>query len=65
VEIKSQLPRAELEPWDRGWFRLYETLPAAQLDEGVLDGAIECMSGYIVALQPLLVTWFKEQHGSA
>lgn len=65
LEIKSQLPRAELEPWDRGWSRLYETLPAAQLDEGVLDGAIECMTRYIVALKPLLDTWLKEQHGSA
>jgi hypothetical protein len=26
---KAELPRAELEPWDRGWTRLYETLPAA------------------------------------
>jgi hypothetical protein len=40
-------------------------LPAAQLDEGVLDGAIDCMSGYIVTLQPLLESWLKEQHGSA
>jgi hypothetical protein len=44
---------------------VYETLPAAQLDEGVLDGAVECMTGYIVALQPLLDTWLQEQHGSA
>jgi hypothetical protein len=65
LEIKAQLPRAELEPWDRGWSRLYETLPAALLDEGVLDGAIDCMSGYIVTLQPLLETWLKEKHGSA
>ena len=65
LEVKAQLPRAELEPWDRGWSRLYETLPAAQLDEGALDGAIDCMSGYIVTLQPLLESWLKEQHGSA
>ncbi|HEV2967113.1 MAG TPA: hypothetical protein VG009_03335 [Candidatus Dormibacteraeota bacterium] len=65
LEIKAQLPRAELEPWDRGWTRLYETLPAVQLDEGVLDGAIERMSDYIVTLQPLLESWLKEQHGTA
>lgn len=62
VGIKSQLPRAELEPWDRGWSRLYETLPAAQLDEDVLDLAVGCMSDYIVTLQPLLDSWLKE-HG--
>ncbi len=61
IEIKSQLPRAELEPWDRGWCRLYETLRAAQLDEDVLDGAIDCLSGYIVTLQPLLDSWLRDE----
>ena len=61
IEIKSQLPRAELEPWDRGWCRLYETLRAPQLDDGVLDSAVDCLSGYIVALQPLLDSWLKEE----
>lgn len=54
VEVKAGLPRAELEPWDRGWSRLYETLPAASLDDHVLDGAVRCMTGYVVTLQPLL-----------
>ena len=54
VEVKAQLPRAELEPWDRGWTRLYETLPAPQLDERVLDQAVGRMTEYIVTLQPLL-----------
>jgi hypothetical protein len=60
IEIKAQLPYAELEPWDRGWSRLYETLPAAQLDERVLDAAVERMSDYIVTLQPLLEAWLKD-----
>ena len=64
LEIKSQLPRAELEPWDRGWSRLYETLPAVQLDEGVLDGAVDCLCDYIVTLQPLLNSWLGDRHGS-
>lgn len=54
VEVKAHLPHAELEPWDRGWVRLYETIPAAQLDEGVLDRAAALMAEYIEALQPLL-----------
>ena len=54
VEVKARLPRAELEPWDRGWSRLYETLPAGRLDDGVVDLAVECMTRYIVTLQPLL-----------
>jgi hypothetical protein len=64
LEVKSQLPRAELEPWDRGWSRLYETLSAPQLDEGVLDGAVDCLSAYIVTLQPLLNSWLKEPDGA-
>jgi hypothetical protein len=60
IEIKASLPRAELEPWDRGWSRLYETVPAAQLDEGVLDVAVERMSDYITTLQPLLDSWLKD-----
>jgi len=60
IEIKSQLPRAELEPWDRGWCRLYETLRAPQLDDDVLDSAVDCLSGYIVTLQPLLDSWLKQ-----
>lgn len=61
IEIKAQLPRAELEPWDRGWCRLYETLRAPQLDDDVLDSAVDCLSGYIVALQPLLDSWLKQE----
>jgi hypothetical protein len=64
LEVKSQLPRAELEPWERGWSRLYETLSAPQLDEEVLDGAVDCMSTYIVTLQPLLDSWLKDLEGS-
>ncbi len=62
IEIKANLPRAELEPWDRGWSRLYETLPALQLDDRALDAAIEKMSDYIVVLQPLLDSWIADKH---
>ncbi len=60
IEVKAMLPHAELEPWDRGWSRLYETLPAAQLDERVLDSAVDRMSEYIVTLQPLLASLLQD-----
>jgi hypothetical protein len=60
VEVKAQLPRAELEPWDRGWSRLYETLRAAQLDEAALDAGVERLTGYIAALQPMLEVFWRE-----
>src|SRR6266542_1955747 len=55
VEVKASLPRAELEPWDRGWTRLYETLPAPRLDDVVLEGAIERLEAYIMTLEPMMV----------
>lgn len=61
VEVKASLPRAELEPWDRGWSRLYETLPAARLDDGVLGQTVGLMSEYIVALQPLLDEFLRSR----
>lgn len=61
VEVKAGLPRAELEPWDRGWSRLYETLPAARLDDGVVRDAVGCMSAYVVTLQPLLERFLRSR----
>ena len=61
VEVKASLPNAELEPWDRGWSRLYETLPAARLDESVLSHTVRCMAAYIVALRPLLDEFLRSR----
>ena len=60
VEVKASLPRAELEPWDRGWSRLYETLQAPQLDEIVLRNAVERLASYMVTLQPLVAVFWNE-----
>jgi hypothetical protein len=57
VGVKALLPRAELEPWDRRWSRLYETLPAPQLDEHVLEGAIKALGAYITTLQPMVLVF--------
>jgi hypothetical protein len=61
VEIKARLPRAELEPWDRGWSRLYETMPAPYLDELVASGAAERLTMYITTLQPLVELFLELQ----
>jgi hypothetical protein len=54
VEVKRGLPRAELEPWDRGWARLYETVPASELTDRVMTWAAERLAAYITNLQPML-----------
>jgi hypothetical protein len=61
VAVKAGLPRAELEPWDRGWSRLYETLPAARLDDDVVRSAVECLTDYIITLQPLLDQFLRSR----
>ena len=60
VEVKSALRRAELEPWDRGWSRLYETLPAPVLDDRVMDAAVALMRDYITTLQPMVERFVVE-----
>jgi hypothetical protein len=61
VEIKRALPRAELEPWDHGWARLYETAAAAELTDRTLTLAAERLAAFITVLQPML-TEFWESH---
>jgi hypothetical protein len=60
VEVKAALRRAELEPWDRGWARLYETVPAAVLDDQVMDAAVTLLCEYITTLQPMVARFFEE-----
>jgi hypothetical protein len=61
VEVKGGLPRAELEPWDRGWVRLYETFPALGLDGETLERAAAGLAAYITTLQPLLERFWSER----
>jgi hypothetical protein len=63
LEVKSALPRAELEPWDRGWSRLYETLPAPVLDDRLVHDAGELMARYITTLKPLLDAFSEREAG--
>lgn len=60
VEVKGRLPHAELEPWDRGWCRLYETFAAPALTTGVLEGAAGLLARYIATLHPMLPTLLEE-----
>ncbi len=54
LEIKAALPSAELEPWDRGWCRLYETFAAPALSQQTLEAAAARLAVYITTLQPML-----------
>jgi hypothetical protein len=64
VEIRATLPRAELEPWERGWSRLYETLGAVDLGSDLVAAAAGLMARYITTLAPMLDEFWRQTHGS-
>ena len=60
VAVKGLLQRAELEPWDRGWKRLYETLDGTRLTAGLLEQALTLCLDYVSALQPLVEEFWAD-----
>ena len=64
VEIKGALPEAELEPWDRGWSRLYETIPGPGLSSHLADTTATRLAAQITTLQPLLNEFWRT-HGAS
>ena len=63
LEVKASLPSAELEPWDRGWARLYETLPAPYLDHELVAVAGDRLAACMTTLQPMLVEFLEARRG--
>ena len=63
LEVKAALPSAELEPWDRGWSRLYETLPAPYLDHELVAVAGARVAAFVETLQPMLIDFLDARRG--
>ncbi len=54
-EIKAQLGDGfEAEMWDKGWTKVYETIPLEAFDEAYLDRVAGRLAHAIVVLQPIL-----------
>lgn len=54
-EIKAELgDQIEAERWDKGWTKVYETLPLETMTEDYLNRVAERLARMIVVLQPLL-----------
>lgn len=54
-EIKAELgDQIEAEKWDKGWTKVYETIPLETLTDEYLDRVAERLAKTIVALQPIL-----------
>ena len=54
-EIKAELGAGfEAEMWDKGWTKVYETIPLETFDEAYVDRVAARLAQVIVVLQPLL-----------
>jgi hypothetical protein len=60
--LKAQLgPCIELERWDKGWCRLYRTIPLGPLTAALLDTTCVLLADLIQAVQPLCEDWWAER----
>lgn len=66
VEIKARLgSRIDLEPWDRGWVRLYETHPMEGFDPAAVSRTAARVAELIRVLWPLYLEISRAPVGTA
>ena len=57
VAIKAELgEQVEVEPWDKGWAKVYETLPLQPFEPAYLEQVAQRLARMIAYLQPILDT---------
>lgn len=55
VEVKASLgPQWEAEPWDKGWTKVYETVPYQPFGDDVLESIAARLARAIAVLQPMM-----------
>ena len=55
IEIKAELGDGfEAEMWDRGWTKVYETIPMETFDEAYVDRVATRLAQVITVMQPIL-----------
>lgn len=55
LEIKAELGDGfEAEQWDRGWTKVYETIPLTAFDEAYVERVAARLAQMIVVMQPIL-----------
>jgi hypothetical protein len=55
VAIKAELgEQVEVEPWDKGWAKVYETLPLEPFDPPYLEKTAQRLAQLITYLQPIM-----------
>lgn len=57
VEIKAGLGEGvEAEPWDRGWTKVYDTLPLAPYEPAYLDTVARRLADMVTVLHPIYLS---------
>jgi hypothetical protein len=52
--IRRELGNARIEPWDRGWCRVWESLPYRAPDADLSRELASRLAAYVMALEPIL-----------
>ncbi len=52
--VRRALANARLEPWDRGWCRVWEPLPYRMPDSDLAMELADRIAAYVTALEPIL-----------
>jgi len=52
--ITRRLPTARIEEWDKGWVRIWESIPLRPFDEPFAERLTKTLVRYIRVLQPIL-----------
>lgn len=67
--VRSALADARLEEWDRGWCRVWESLPFRTPDAALARELADRIAAYVISLEPILrrelpndVAWAEPEH---
>jgi hypothetical protein len=52
--VRRALPEAKPEQWDRGWCRVWESLPYRRPDTALARELADRVAAYVIALEPIL-----------
>ena len=52
--IARKLPTARIEAWDRGWTRVWESIPLARFDDAYCAQVTKRLARYVTVLEPML-----------
>jgi len=52
--IARRLPTARIEPWDKGWARVWESIPLQPFDERFSAQVTKALAKYVRVLEPML-----------